>query len=53
MTQTFDDSGSARLAKDFLGHLWPPFTQLQGLKGSPCSGGGWWSRCARSTNGFT
>ena len=24
--------GAETLAQDFLGHLWPPFTQMQGLK---------------------
>jgi adenosylmethionine-8-amino-7-oxononanoate aminotransferase len=32
MTRTGDVSDSAELAEDFLGHLWPPFTQLQGLE---------------------
>ena len=32
MTRTGDVSGSAELAENFLGHLWPPFTQLQGLE---------------------
>lgn len=32
MTEAFDDPGHADLSSDFLGHLWPPFTQLKGLK---------------------
>jgi 4-aminobutyrate--pyruvate transaminase len=32
MAQTSEKPTSAQLAEDFLGHLWPPFTQLQGLK---------------------
>ena len=30
MAQGFDDPATA-LEQDFLGHLWPPFTQMQGL----------------------
>lgn len=32
MAQATDHRGHARLEDEFLGHLWPPFTQLQGLK---------------------
>jgi adenosylmethionine-8-amino-7-oxononanoate aminotransferase len=32
MAQTTDSPTSAQLAEDYLGHLWPPFTQLQGLQ---------------------
>jgi len=32
MTRVLDDPGRAGLSEDFLSHLWPPFTQLQGLK---------------------
>jgi 4-aminobutyrate--pyruvate transaminase len=32
MSEAFDDPGQSDLSGDFLGHLWPPFTQLQGLK---------------------
>ncbi|MEE4275104.1 MAG: aspartate aminotransferase family protein [Thermoleophilia bacterium] len=32
MAQGFDDPGTQQLQQDFLGHLWPPFTQMQGLK---------------------
>ena len=32
MAQAFDDPGQTDLGEDFLGHLWPPFTQLKGLK---------------------